>query len=495
MKKYILSIDQGTTSSRVIIFDEDINIVSIAQKEYPSYYPEPGWVEQNADEIYSSVVAVLYEALAKGGLKLSDISAIGISNQRETTIVWDKETGKPVYFALVWQSRQTSDLCDAMKARGVEEKIKETTGLLIDSYFSSSKIRWILDKIPDGQKRAENGELLCGTVDSWLTYKLTNQQVHVTDVSNASRTQLMNLRTLQWDKEMCDLWNIPMCMLPEIKSNAEVYGTTCKEMFGAEVPIASLVGDQQASLFGQACFKEGDVKNTYGTGCFLLMNIGQKPKASKNGLVTTVAWKVKDQVNYAFEGSVFVAGAAIQWLRDGIKLVKTAPESEAHARAVKDTDGVYVVPAFVGLGAPYWDSDIKGAIFGLTRGTNQDHIIRATLESLAYQTYDVLKAMESDTGVTISSLKVDGGASRNDFLMQFQSDLLQAAINRSQVSETTALGAAFLAGIAVGVWKDTEEISQKWRDDMEFTPVRSPEEVNALLEGWHKAVKATQAFK
>ncbi len=495
MKKYILSIDQGTTSSRVIIFDEEINIISIAQKEFPSYYPQPGWVEQNADEIYSSVVSVIYEALAKGNLNMKDISAIGISNQRETTIVWDKATGKPVYFALVWQSRQTSALCDAMKERGKEEFIQERTGLIIDSYFSSSKIRWILDKIPNGQERAERGELLCGTVDSWLVYRMTNGRVHVTDVSNASRTQLMNLKTLNWDKELCALWDIPMNMLPEIKSNSEIYGMTALESFGAEVPIAALVGDQQASLFGQACFHKGDVKNTYGTGCFLLMNIGKEIQRSSNGLVTTVAWKVKDEVDYALEGSVFVAGAAIQWLRDGVKLIKSAPESEERAESVSSTDGVYVVPAFVGLGAPYWDSDVKGAIFGLTRGTSDNHIIRATLESLAYQTHDVLKAMENDTGVKIETLKVDGGASRNNFLMQFQSDLLQAKISRSQVSETTSLGAAFLAGLAVGVWKDTDEISQKWRNDFEFEPQRSKEEVEHLLNGWHKAVRATQAYK
>ena len=495
MKHYILSIDQGTTSSRVIIFDEEINIISVAQKEFPSYYPEPGWVEQNADEIYSSVVSVIYEALAKASLNLKDISAIGISNQRETTIVWDKKTGKPVYFALVWQSRQTADLCEEMKARGKEEFIQERTGLLIDSYFSSSKIRWILNKIPDGQKRAEAGELLCGTVDSWLVYRMTNGKVHVTDVSNASRTQLMNLRTLSWDPELCELWNIPMNMLPKICSNSEIYGTTAPESFGASVPIAALVGDQQASLFGQACFHKGDVKNTYGTGCFLLMNIGKEVQRSHNGLVTTVAWKVKDEVDYALEGSVFVAGAAIQWLRDGLKVIKTAPESEERAKSVKSTDGVYVVPAFVGLGAPYWDSDVKGAIFGLTRGTTENHIIRATLESLAYQTYDVLKAMESDTGVKIETLKVDGGASRNNFLMQFQSDLLQAVISRSQVSETTSLGAAFLAGLAVGVWKDTDEISQKWKNDLEFTPERDPKEIEERLSGWHKAVKAAQAYK
>ncbi len=495
MKHYILSIDQGTTSSRVIIFDEEINIISVAQKEFPSYYPEPGWVEQNADEIYSSVVSVIYEALAKASLNLNDISAIGISNQRETTIVWDKKTGKPVYFALVWQSRQTADLCGEMKARGKEEFIQERTGLLIDSYFSSSKIRWILNKIPDGQKRAEAGELLCGTVDSWLVYRMTNGKVHVTDVSNASRTQLMNLRTLSWDPELCELWNIPMCMLPKICSNSEIYGTTAPESFGASVPIAALVGDQQASLFGQACFHKGDVKNTYGTGCFLLMNIGKEVQRSHNGLVTTVAWKVKDEVDYALEGSVFVAGAAIQWLRDGLKVIKTAPESEERAKSVKNTDGVYVVPAFVGLGAPYWDSDVKGAIFGLTRGTTENHIIRATLESLAYQTYDVLKAMESDTGVKIETLKVDGGASRNNFLMQFQSDLLQAVISRSQVSETTSLGAAFLAGLAVGVWKDTDEISQKWKNDLEFKPERDPKEIEERLSGWHKAIKAAQAYK
>ena len=495
MKKYILAIDEGTTSARAIIFDNDINVVSVAQKEFDCYFPEPGWVEQNAEEVYTTVVSVMMEALTKASLKMSEISAIGITNQRETTVIWDKETGKPVYFALVWQSRQTAELCDELRKTGKEEFIKQKSGLVIDPYFSSSKIRWILNKIKNGQKRAENGELMFGTIDSWLVYKLTGGKAHVTDVSNASRTQLMDLKTLSWDKELCDIWNIPMCILPEIKSSAEIYGYTDSDIFGARCPIASLVGDQQASLFGQACFNKGDVKNTYGTGCFMLMNIGDKPQVSKNGLVTTVAWKIGDKVNYALEGSVFVAGAAIQWLRDGLKLIKSAGDCEEFATSISSTDGVYVVPAFTGLGTPYWDAEAKGAIFGLTRGTENTHLIRATLESLAYQTYDVLKAMEQDTNNKITTLKVDGGASRNKFLLQFQSDILNAKIRRSQIAETTTLGAALLAGIAVGVWKDTEEVSDKWKDDLVFDARMDEKEVSKLVDGWHKAVKATQAFK
>ncbi len=495
MAKYILGIDQGTTSSRVVIFDEDVNVVAIAQKEITCYYPQPGWVEQNADEIYSSVVSCIFDALSNAGLSLRDISGIGITNQRETTVVWEKESGKPVHFALVWQSRQTEELCNRVKEAGKEEFIREKTGLLIDPYFSSSKIRWILDNIPDGQKRAENGELYCGTVDSWLIYRLTNRKLHITDATNASRYQLMDLHTLNWDKELCEIWNIPMCMLPDIVDTSGIYGCTDAALFGFEVPICSAVGDQQASLFGQACFEAGNVKNTYGTGCFLLMNIGDKVQLSENGLVTTVAWKIGDQINYALEGSVFVAGSAIQWLRDGLKLIRTAGESEDRSLMVESTDGVYVVPAFTGMGAPYWDAQARGAIFGLTRGTSDNHLIRATLESLAYQTYDVLKAMESDTGLNIKELKVDGGACRNNFLMQFQADLLQAVINRSQIIETTVLGAAYLAGLAVGIWKSEEEIAQKWHNGGHFEPQMSKEDSEKHLEGWHKAVEATRSFR
>jgi len=460
-----------------------------------SFYPYAGWVEQNADDIYAGVIAVIWEALAKANLKMSDISAIGITNQRETTVIWDKATGKPVYFALVWQSRQSSDLCEAVKAQGVEPMIKAKTGLVIDPYFSASKIRWILDKIPDGQIRAEAGELMFGTVDTWLTYRLTGKKVHVTDASNASRTQLMNLESLAWDDELLALWNIPKIILPMIMSSSQVYGYTDVELFNCAVPIASMIGDQQASLFGQACFSKGDVKNTYGTGCFLLMNIGNEIKMSDNGLVTTVAWKIKDQVNYALEGSVFVAGAAIQWLRDGLKLIDSAVISEAYAQMVTDNGGVYVVPSFVGLGAPYWDSDARGSIFGLTRGTTTAHLVRATLESLAYQTYDVLKAMESDTGYQIKTLKVDGGASRNNFLMQWQANILQANVNRAMINETTALGAAFLAGLAVGVWESLDEIKQKWENDNEFKPEISSFVASEYLKCWHKAVNATRMYK
>ncbi|MEA5026159.1 MAG: glycerol kinase GlpK [Erysipelotrichaceae bacterium] len=492
--KYLLAIDQGTTSSRAMIFDENINVLAIAQKEVASFYPYPGWVEQNAEDIYSSVIAVIWEALTKAGLRMNDIAGIGITNQRETTVVWDKTSGKPVYFALVWQSRQTNELCEAMRSRGVEELIKKKTGLIIDSYFSASKIRWILDKVPNGQARAEAGELLFGTIDTWLVYQLSGHRRHVTDVSNASRTQLMNLSTLDWDEELLTLWNIPRILLPEICSSSMVYGYTDHGLFSCETPIAALIGDQQASLFGQACFKQGDVKNTYGTGCFLLMNIGNQIKESHHGLVTTVAWKVKDEVNYALEGSVFVAGAAIQWLRDGLKIIQQAADSETLAKTLPDNGGIYIVPSFVGLGAPYWDSEARGAIFGLTRGTTTAHLVRATLESLAYQTYDVLQAMENDTGYHIATLKVDGGASRNNFLMQWQADILQARVNRALINETTALGAAFLAGLAVGVWTSLDEIKEKWKNDLEFQPLMAKTQVDDYLRKWHKAVTATRQF-
>ncbi len=495
MSKYILGIDQGTTSSRVVIFDENVDIVSVSQQEITCYYPKPGWVEQDANEIYQSVVSCMKNALEKANLSLSDISGIGITNQRETTIVWDKTSGEPVYHALVWQSRQTEELCSEMKKSGKAQLIREKTGLLIDPYFSSSKIRWILNQIENGQERAEKGELYCGTVDSWLVYCLSGKKVHISDVSNASRYQLMNLKTLNWDDELCQLWNIPKCMLPEIVSSSQTYGYTDKESLGTEVPICSVIGDQQASLFGQACFNKGDVKNTYGTGCFLLMNIGDTPFLSDNGLVTTVAWKIKDKVQYALEGSVFVAGSAIQWLRDGLKLIKTAGESEDLANSVDSSDGLYVVPAFTGMGAPYWDANARGAVFGITRGTTAAHLTRATLESLAYQTYDVLKAMEQDTGSKITELKVDGGASSNNYLMQFQSDLLQADINRSQIVETTVLGATYLAGLECGIWQNEEEIAERWHNGGHFEAKQSEEEVNELLKGWHTAVEATRMFK
>ncbi len=492
MKSYILSIDQGTTSSRAIIFDDNLNIVSLAQQDIANFFPNPGWVEMDANEIWESVQNVCHEALRKSGLKPEDIKAIGITNQRETTIVWDKVTQQPVYNALVWQSRQTADLCELMNRSGYSKLIQEKTGLTIDPYFSASKIRWILDNIEMGQRRADDGELLFGTVDSWLIYKLTGGKIHITDVTNASRTMLMNLDTVQWDDELLNLWNIPDKMLPQIRPSSEIYGYT--DLLGCNTPIAAVCGDQQSALFGQMCFNEGECKNTYGTGCFLLFNTGKKRIASKNGLITTVAWKIGDEVTYALEGSVFVAGAAIQWLRDGIKLIKTAAESEDHARSVPDSAGVYVVPAFTGLGAPYWDKQAKGAIFGLTRGTTQNHLIRATLESLAYQTYDVIEALQQDTNIDLKGLQVDGGASQNNYLMQFQSDILQTKIIRPVNFETTALGACMLAGLAIKLFKNKEELKDKYKTDKLFTPMMSKMHQNRLVNGWKKAVKATMDF-
>ena len=492
MKSYILSIDQGTTSSRAIIFDDNLNIVSLAQQDIANFFPNPGWVEMDANEIWESVQNVCHEALRKSGLKPEDIKAIGITNQRETTIVWDKVTQQPVYNALVWQSRQTADLCEMMNRSGFSRLIQDKTGLTIDPYFSASKIRWILDNIDLGQRRADDGELLFGTVDSWLIYKLTNGKIHITDVTNASRTMLMNLDTVQWDDELLNLWNIPDKMLPQIRPSSEIYGYT--DLLGCNTPIAAVCGDQQSALFGQMCFNEGECKNTYGTGCFLLFNTGKKRIASKNGLITTVAWKIGDEVTYALEGSVFVAGAAIQWLRDGIKLIKTAAESEDHARSVPDSAGVYVVPAFTGLGAPYWDKQAKGAIFGLTRGTTQNHLIRATLESLAYQTYDVIEALQQDTNIDLKGLQVDGGASQNNYLMQFQSDILQTKIIRPVNFETTALGACMLAGLAIKLFKNKEELRDKYKTDKLFTLMMSKMHQNRLVNGWKKAVKATMDF-
>ena len=494
MEQYILAIDQGTTSTRAIIFDHESNICAIAQKELTMYYPEPGWVEQNAEEIWTSVVTVIFESLTKANIKMEQVAGIGITNQRETTVVWEKETGKPVYFALVWQSRQTSTLCDEMKERGVEKLVRDKTGLVIDSYFSASKIRWILNTIENGQERAENGELLFGTIDSWLVYKLSGQKVHITDVSNASRTLLMNIHDCSWDKELCALWGIPEGMLPEIYDTANVYGVTDASVFGKEIPIAAVVGDQQAALFGQACFEPGSVKNTYGTGCFLLMNTGKNMQFSQHGLLTSVGWRVNGETTYVLEGSVFVAGAAIQWLRDEVKLIETASESEEYAYLVEDSGGVVVVPSFVGLGAPYWNQDVKGAIFGLTRGSNDAHIIRATLESLAYQTSDVLKAMEKDTGLRIASLQVDGGACRNDFLMQWQANVIQAEVIRPSIIETTALGAAYLAGLAVGFWKHHDEVKANWQQDCVFEPLKSKEEMAIYLDNWEKAIQAVCKF-
>lgn len=493
MQNYVMAIDQGTTSTRAILFDQQSNIIGIAQKELENYYPHPGWVEQNANDIWASTVGVMFEVLAKTGIKDTQIAAIGITNQRETTVVWDKESGQPIYFAIVWQSRQSDSYCEAFKAQGLEEMIKEKTGLLLDPYFSASKIRFILDHVAGAQERAERGELLFGTMDTWLLWKLSQGAKHMSDVSNASRTMLMNLKTLDYDEELLKLWNIPRCMLPEIHDTSEVYGYT-SGLFDHPIPIAALVGDQQAALFGQTCFDAGNVKNTYGTGCFLLMNTKEKIIHSQNGLLTCVGWRIRGQTAYVLEGSVFVAGAAIQWLRDGLAIISSSSESESRAKQVNDCDGVYVVPSFTGLGAPYWKPQVKGGILGLTRGTKQEHIIRATIESLAYQTSDVVFAMQEDSGLAIKKMQVDGGASRNDFLLQFQSDILNTQVIRSTISETTALGAAYLAGLAVGVWKHQDDIRKQFQVASIFEPMMEEENRIAHLNGWKRAIHAIMEF-
>ncbi len=492
MKTYIMAIDQGTTSTRAILFDKNTNIIGMAQKELENFYPQVGWVEQDANEIWASTVGVMFEVLAKTGVKAKQIAAIGVTNQRETTVVWDKATGKPIYNAIVWQSRQSDHYIQELKKANKEEWIKQKTGLLLDPYFSASKIRFILDET-NSQQRADNGELLFGTIDTWLLYKLTEGKKHMTDVSNASRTLLMNLETLDYDKELLELWNIPRCMLPTIADTSQIYGY-CEGLFDCQIPICSLVGDQQAALFGQTCFNAGDVKNTYGTGCFLLMNTKDKIIHSKNGLVTSVGWRMNGQVDYVLEGSVFIAGAAIQWLRDGLKIIRKASESEERANQVTNNDGVYVVPSFTGLGAPYWKPHVKGAIYGLTRGTKQEHIIRATLESLAYQTSDVISAMEEDAQLQLNELKVDGGASANQFLLQFQSDILNIPVIPATVHETTALGAAYLAGLAVGYWKDQEEVATLSQSGTIFQPKMTEKERKTKLKDWKKAIQATILF-
>ena len=491
MAKYIMALDAGTTSNRCILFDHSGKICSVAQKEFKQHYPHPGWVEHDANEIWMTQLLVAQEAIRKIGATADDIAAIGITNQRETVIVWDKNTGEPVCNAIVWQCRRTAEYCDSLKEQGLADKIRSKTGLLIDAYFSATKIRWILENVPGTRERAEKGELLFGTVDTWLIWKLTGGKVHVTDYSNASRTMLFNIHELRWDEEILSLLDIPACMLPEVKPSSCVYGMSDKNLFGKEIPIAGAAGDQQAALFGQACFKPGDAKNTYGTGCFMLMNTGTEPKESKNGLVTTIAWGIDGRVEYALEGSIFVAGAAIQWLRDEVKLVESSPESEFYATQVPDTNGCYVVPAFVGLGAPYWDQYARGSILGITRGVNRAHIVRATLESLAYQTYDVLQAMEQDSGITLSTLKVDGGASANNFLMQFQSDMINAPVHRPACVETTAMGASYLAGLAVGFWNSQDDVMDNWKIDSVFVPRMEREKREKLLKGWHKAVKCS----
>ncbi|MBS6373409.1 MAG: glycerol kinase GlpK [Erysipelotrichaceae bacterium] len=490
MKRYVMAIDQGTTSTRAMLFDEESNVLGIAQRELENYYPQPGWVEQNANDIWATCAGVIFEVLAKCGVSAQQIAAIGITNQRETTVIWDRKTGQPIYFAIVWQSRQSDDYIQEMKRAGKESFIRKKTGLLLDPYFSASKIRWILDHVDGAQQRAEAGELCFGTIDSWLIWKLTQGKVHVSDVSNASRTMLMNLKTLQYDPELLKLWNIPAAMLPDIRATSEVYGVCDPRLFGVEIPIGAAVGDQQAALFGQTCFEAGSVKNTYGTGCFLLMNTRDQIISSKHGLITCVGWKLGQEVDYVLEGSVFVAGAAIQWLRDGLKIIADSAETQKRAESLSSSDGVYVVPAFTGLGAPYWKPQAKGAIFGLTRGTTQDHIIRATLESLAYQTYDVIEAMKQDAGVELCALQVDGGASRNDYLLQFQSDLLNCRVQRSLVSETTALGAAYLAGLAVGYWPDKETIKANYHVGAAFESKLDFKTRTKLLKGWKDCIHA-----
>lgn len=491
MAKYVMALDAGTTSNRCILFNEKGEMCSVAQKEFTQFFPKPGWVEHDADEIWATQYEVAKQAMENVGATAADIAAIGITNQRETTIVWDKATGEPVHHAIVWQCRRTAEYCDSLKDKGLVDKIREKTGLVIDAYFSGTKIRWILENVPGARQRAEAGELLFGTVETWLIWKLTKGKVHVTDYSNASRTMLFNINTLQWDDEILAELNIPKCMLPEAKPSSCVYGEADPSLFGGPIKIGGAAGDQQAALFGQTCYKAGEAKNTYGTGCFLLMNTGEKPIFSKNGLVTTIAWGLDGKVNYALEGSVFVAGASIQWLRDQLRVVDTALDSEYMATRVKDTAGCYVVPAFTGLGAPYWDQYARGVIVGLTRGCNKYHIVRATVESLAYQVNDVLQAMKADSGIDLAALNVDGGASANNFLMQTQADISGCPVNRPSCVETTAMGAAYLAGIAVGYWKDKEDVIANTSLDRTFTPAISAEERETRIKGWKKAVKCS----
>ena len=494
MSKFILSLDQGTTSSRAIIFDKTGSIIAAAQKEFTQIFPKPGWVEHNANEIWSTQLGVATEAVLKAGLTINDIAAIGITNQRETTVVWDRETHQPVYNAIVWQDRRTADYCDQLKKDGHAEKIKAKTGLVTDAYFSGTKVKWILDNVEGARAKAEKGELCFGTIDSWLLWKLTNGKVHATDVSNASRTLLYNIHELKWDEELLTMFGIPKNMLPDVRSSSEVYGTTENILTAVPVPVSGIAGDQQSALFGQMCTQPGMVKNTYGTGCFMLMNTGTKPVVSKNNLLTTIAWKVNGEVQYALEGSVFIGGAVVQWLRDGLKIIQTSADVEALAEKVNDNGGVYFVPAFTGLGAPYWNPHARGTIVGITRGVTDAHIARAAIESIAFQSMDLLKAMEADAGLPILEVRVDGGATINNHLMQFQSDILNTNVIRPQVTETTALGAAYLAGLAVGYWKSIDELQQYWQKDRAFTPAMNNENRNDLQKNWKKAVRAAQAF-
>lgn len=488
-QKYVMALDAGTTSNRAIIFDVDSKIIGVAQKEFTQHFPQPGWVEHDAEEIWSSMHEVMREALEQSGLVASDIAAIGITNQRETAVIWDRATGRPIYNAIVWQSRQTADICEDLKRQGLVDEFQEKTGLVIDAYFSGTKVKWILDHVEGARARAEKGELAFGTIDTWLLWKLTGGKEHKTDYSNASRTLMFNIKTLEWDEALLKHLTVPKSLLPEVRPSSEVYGHTVPSVIGASVPVAGMAGDQQSALFGQNCFLPGEAKNTYGTGCFLLMNTGTDICMSKNGLVTTIAWGLDGKVEYALEGSIFVGGSAIQWLRDGLRLVDSAPDSEWVAKKVPDAGGVYMVPAFVGLGAPYWDMNARGMIIGLTRGTTKAHIVRATLDSLAYQTRDVLGAMEADSGNRLAALKVDGGAVANNLLMQFQADLLGVPVDRPQITETTALGAAYLAGLATGVWASKEELKKSWQLDTRFTPALDKKDADKLYKGWRKAVK------
>ncbi|WP_053218613.1 glycerol kinase GlpK [Virgibacillus senegalensis] len=496
MEKYIMALDQGTTSSRAILFNHQGEIVETAQREFQQFFPQSGWVEHDANEIWTSITSCIAEVLRKSDVEPENIAAIGITNQRETTVVWDRHTKKPIYKAIVWQSRQTAPICRELKEQGYNDLFREKTGLLIDPYFAGTKVKWILDNVEGAREKADNGDLMFGTIDSWLIYKLSGGKAHVTDYSNASRTLMFNIHELKWDEELLDILGVPKSMLPEVKDSSEVYAETVEyHFFGHNVPIAGAAGDQHAALFGQACFDDGTAKNTYGTGCFVLMNTGDKAVKSEHGLLTTLAWGLNGKVEYALEGSIFVAGSAIQWLRDGLKIIESAPQSEAYAKRVTDSSGVYMVPAFVGLGTPYWDSDARGAMFGLTRGTEREHIVRATLEALAYQTKDVVDAMVEDANMDLKSLRVDGGAVKNDFLMQFQSDMLGVSVERPAVTETTALGAAYLAGLAVGFWEDKEELKQHWKMEKNFEPEMDKKEKDELYRGWKKAIEATQVFK
>ena len=492
--QYILALDQGTTSSRAMLFDRNGNVVSVAQKEFQQIYPQAGWVEHDPQEIWSTQAGVAAEAVTRAGESASSIAAVGITNQRETTIVWDRETGKPIYNAIVWQDRRTAGFCDELKARGLEAMVRSKTGLPIDAYFSATKIRWILDNVEGARDKAKQGRLAFGTVDSWLVWNFTRHGLHVTDITNASRTMLFDIHERRWDDELLDALGIPRNMLPEVRTSSEVYATTQGTVFAADVPLASLAGDQHAALFGQMCTDPGMVKNTYGTGCFLVMNTGDKPIESRNNLVTTIAWQIGDQVNYALEGSIFIAGAVVQWLRDGLGLIRQASEVETLARGVPHSDGVYLVPAFAGLGAPHWDARARGTLFGVTRGTTSSHISRAALDSIAYQSLDVLKAMEADSGMRIGELRVDGGACANNLLMQFQADILGVDVARPRIAETTALGAAYLAGLAVGYWKDVDELKAQWQLERRFSPSMPQPEIASCLAGWQRAVNAAKAW-